>query len=272
MTLYRKEDIYCESMRNVLWSREQVKAAVQEHRFWDLASVEDPEALAALVGRANASLWLYTEFVNAAKHPYSHEFHGPYVLDSQETLIVRHYYDLKPVQVWPWSAKLPFEEVYTLEVYEGINWGFSFFNHTESSSVAPQHLRRFSIALDRPTEYLESIEDIEGLVRACTTALAAANEYVADYSEKDWHRKLLELHFYYLKPFKDRLGVNWRPPKALYEFIEQTELDDTYDQFLKLIGRLYQQVSREEGVRLLTNHFIDNIYKNRTKYSSKLNF
>jgi hypothetical protein len=240
--LYRKEDIYCETWRNILWDSSQVEDALSEYDFVTAESTDDWDTLSASVGRLNATLWMYSEFIHAAKHPYSHEFHGPYPLSDSRQLIVRHYYDLKPVEIWPFLEQVPHAQVLTLEIYsKDIDIGFSFFNHsrTRSSLPLPQALQSFSLAVGENKVPVRSIVDIRSLQSAYQAAIARGNTYVAEYTNADWHAKLLELHYYYLKPHKDILGEDWHPPQHLFDFVRTTPMDEQFGQFMDLVGQAY---------------------------------
>jgi hypothetical protein len=71
--------------------------------------------------------------------------------------------------------------------------------------------------------------------------------------------KLLELHYYYLKPLKDKLGEDWRPPRILYDFVRTVEPDHRLSAFMDLVGQA-MEVRSDEFVGRIRDVHVQNIY------------
>jgi len=259
VAFYRKEDIYCDTLRNILWDKGQVIEALNKYEFINSKKCADWESLSQLLGKFNSVMWLYTEFINVAKHPYSHEFHGPYILPHNETMIVRKYYDLKPTEVWPFLIDVPYDIILTLEIYKDANLGFDFLNHSASSVSHPKCLQEFFVGVGTEESPVTNFKDLRALLTEYKNTITRGNEAVSEYTDADWLVKLLERHFYYLKPHKDKLGENWKPPKVLYDFVKTVEPDEKFVEFMDLVGRAIQTPS-EQFVKQLTNLHVQNIY------------
>lgn len=259
IAFYRKEDIYCDKLRNILWDKEQVMEALNKYEFISPRKYADWQSLSQLLGKFNSVMWLYTEFINAAKHPYSHEFHGPYTLPHNETLIVRKYYDLKPTEIWPFLIDVSYDTILTLEIYKDADLGFDFLNHSASSVSHPKCLQSFFVGVGTDETPMLDPKDLRTLLTEYQNIIMKGNKAVSAYTDADWLVKLLELHFYYLKPHKDRLRENWRPPKVLYEFVKIVEPDEKLADFMDLVGRA-MRTPTEQFVSELTNLHVQNIY------------
>ena len=233
---YRKGDIFCEDGKNVVWSNNEVEETLGKYELITL-SEEDKNKYRESIGKINGSLFNYCEFLHLAKHPFGHEFHGPYKLSGDEVLIAREYYDLKPTLVWAFTENLPFERVLTLEIYKGVDIYFDFFNHTGSSSSLPQHLQRFFIAIDDYRNPLTKHEELEELLANINKIFENASEFTSNYTDKDWIQKLFEMHYYYLKPFKDILGLDWKPPEKQYSFLETKGISEDFLKASEEIGK-----------------------------------
>lgn len=252
---YRKGDIFCENGKNILWSDNEIEEIIGKYELIT-PSNEDKNKHRELIGKINGSLFNYCEFLHLAKHPFGHEFHGPYKLSDNEVLIAREYYDLKPTLVWSFTKNLPFERVLTLEIYKGIDIYFDFFNHTGSSSSLPQHLQRFFIAIDGCGNFITKREELEKLLVNINKIFVDATGFTSIYTTKDWIQKLFEMHYYYLKPFKDILGLDWKPPEKQYKFLETKGISEDFLKASEEIGKK----PKDESIRMLKDAFYNNIF------------
>ena len=205
-----------------------------------------------------------------AHHAYGHEFHGPYPLKNGEILIVREYYDLKVPEIWPFTKDLPFEKIIILEVYKNVEIRFDIFNHIESSASLPQNLQRVLVAIDNLDNNLKSLKEIEQLFENIKLLSNKSIKFTKDFTYKDWvNKKLIEVHYYSLKPHKDVLGKDWRPSTEIYNFIKNNDVDEEYHKFIRLVGGIYKRVMssppeehkkiKEDGFRKLMERFMDNV-------------
>lgn len=264
---YRKEDIFCESGRNILLTHGEVEKLLTKHQFIKVA--DNGNQLRRIIGKINATTWLYTELITVAHHAYGHEFHGPYPLKNGKILIVREYYDLKVPEVWPFTKELPFEKIILFEVYKNVEIRFDAFNHMESSAPLPQNLQRVLVAIDNLTNNLKSVEEIEQLFATTKSLSNKAIDFTKDFTYKDWIKKLIEVHYYSLKPHKDVLSEDWRPSSEIYGFIENNNVDEEYHKFMRLVGSIYQRLMssppeeheqiKEDGFKNLMKRFLTNL-------------
>ena len=256
---YRKEDTFCESGRNVLVTQGEVEELLTKYQLIKIRDDGNGKKLREIIGKLNATTWLYTELITVAHHAYGHEFYGPYPLENGENLIVREYYDLKMPEVWSFTKDLSFEKIILLEIYKNVEIKFDIFNHMESFAPLPQNLRRVLVATDNLGNNLKSVEDIEQLFETISLLSNKSINFTKDFTYKDWVNKLIEVHYFSLKPHKDSLGEDWRPSTEIYEFIKNNEVDEEYHKFVRLVGGIYQRLMSsppEEHKKIKEDGFI----------------
>ncbi len=81
-------------------------------------------------------------------------------------------------------------------------------------------------------------------------------------SRIDWAKKFVEIHFYYLKPHKDALGLDWKPPEAVFRTIETEKINPRYLKTMKGLSRV-AQMTREEGTEILKGFYLKSVYDQR---------
>lgn len=221
ISFYRK-DIFCESGKNLLWSKKDVGNALKRD-FFDLSDSEDAEYYQKLAGKLNASLWSYTELLFFAPHGFGHEFHGPYRIDSKNSLIVREYYDLD-ADFWDFSKALRAKTITSFEVYRNIEIGFDFFNRTIVSKPIPSHLRKYFITIDNQALAPENLPTIlEQLNETIQQGICS----VAQLDKKGLLKKFVEAHFFTLKPLAEKLRRDWHPSREAYDVIDREEVSNS---------------------------------------------
>ncbi|MDI6591743.1 MAG: hypothetical protein QME61_02285 [Patescibacteria group bacterium] len=250
---YRKEDVFCKSGRNIIWTKEQVNKVI------NYEMITATKERSTILGKINATLWLYTELICTREHQYGHEFHGPYFLPNQDILVVREYYDLKRPEIWPFTSDMKFNKIVTLEIYDkDTKIGFDFFNHTESFTPLPQRLIKFTIGIENYENSIKTISELRGFLRELTLLMKKAIEATKEFSKKDWMKKEFENYFYLLKPHKELLGEEWYPTQEQYEILEY-EMDEEYRMIIREIENSFSK-GPEKAFEIVKNILLRGIY------------
>jgi hypothetical protein len=105
---------------------------------------------------------------------------------------------LKPVEIWPSTAKLGFDRIVSYEIYKNIDFKIDFLGHPISSVSLIDYLQRFQIFRDG-----KPLINPYQLISDCDLVLEEVSSIFATLTKKEWEKKFLELHFYYLKPCKN---------------------------------------------------------------------
>ena len=259
-------DPFCENWKNIVWSDDKVEETLATCRFFD-AQGPDRKQLRATVAKLNTTLWHYCIFIQIGHRAYSHEFHGPYPLGGGESLLVREYYNLKPVEVWKFSSKMPFDRVTTLEVYRNIEIQVDAFGHLKLSDSSPgnfpDNLQRFGMRIEG--QNLERIEELEALSAKCLGVLVTANSSVRSLAEEEkkqfWVKKLLDMRCFGLKPQKEILEEDWAPSNHVLGLVERTgDAERATGEYMKeMIGNVVG-VASEEAKKRVTEMFLTTVF------------
>lgn len=239
--LFRKKDPFCANGRNTLWEKDEVNRALSViHRLDD-----DPDQgiYRQLIGKINGSLFALCDVLHAGIHFAGHEFHGAYALAGKKTLVVREYFDLRPIEIWDFTQGLEYETICTIEVYKGIDITFDFFNHIRSSSSVPQHLMGIFVGTKCLETAIQGVDALREMAENIVKTLTHAAQETSDYTKKDWIRKYVEMHYYYLKWHRDRLGLDWRPSKEQYDLLETEPEEEVARSFAGLRGKSKDEIA-----------------------------
>jgi hypothetical protein len=252
ISVFRKGDIFCRDGRNIIWSESEVKDRLNEFKLVDIKEQKNKRA----VGRLDTLLFSLEEMIHMGIPAYAHEYHGPYFLNGK-LIIVKEHYDLKPVEIWPFIHEFPFSNITTVEIFKGGKVRFDFFDHIETSFSLPEEIEAYGIIIDG--NKISDLSVIDDLSRQCLEMINKCNELIKEFNKKDWLRKGMELYSYYLKPAKEVLGKDWRPPSSAFSLLEENS-EKLFKKFIKKRGESLE-LSDKEAVERLQQIFLKNIYK-----------
>lgn len=231
LALFRKKDLFCESGKNIIWSKKELETHKKDLYFF---SGKD-EKLNKLISIFEATLWSYTELIYWAQHPIGHSFHGPY-LEKEGDLLVKEYFDLKP-EVWPFSQDLNFSVVEVFEFYKkgtGRKIKLEFFERNiRTTQSLKKDLEKFALKVDKKNiKKLEKISEFsENLVRV----IKKGGKFIQSLNAQQLIEKHADFYFYAIKPFCDLVKEDWRPPKGVKENIYKRykEIDNIWQSVVK---------------------------------------
>lgn len=257
---YRKEDIYCENLRDVIWSSKEINSALSEYQFLEIKKDSDEE-IRKIFGRFNATLFLYEEFIQMGRHQFAHQFHGPYSLENGDILFVREHKELKPTYVWDFTAKVEYNAINTLEIYEGVNIRLPFFNHIESTGNLPAQLKKFVMVIPETKEIISQPSTIQKIAERFEETISLGNKKTSDWDEKQWLKKSVEMGYALLKPHKEVLREDWHPPQFIYDLIESKVTDaKEASRNLVLSAQGIFKMPRNEALPALQKLLLKNVY------------
>lgn len=227
ISLLRK-DTFCESGKNIIWEHETLKENFKKlNIFYD-----DSDVLDVFI-QFNYLLSSYCELVYFSEKQIGHEDHGPYEIAPNKYLIVRDFYDLKP-PFWKFSKKVPFDRLQLFIFINNENIRFDFSNRWYGSKSLRESVYRFgvidyqqklSLPLNKLQKYVEVMKDIisEGIIEvdAC-----GKSELINKFGEK---------YFYAIKPLRDIMEEDWKPPEKFYASIKEERLKNLVVEFFKLM-------------------------------------
>ena len=250
---FRKEDPFCEEMRNILWDEHEVRDVLRKVNLIPIPQLSRDKSIKIrkLASQINASLWLLCEYLYFNHHSIGHEFHGPYRLDNGLLLIVREYYDLKN-ELWSFSDKLPANQITSFEVYEkNTEIKFDFFNRMRSATSLPSRLLKVRFK-EGGVEGEELDEDgMEDLLVSITNVAKDAFKVISGLNREQLLEKYVETKYYILKPLAENLGLEWKPSKEIYDFIKNVPPPKAIKEIFQKLGSL----PREKQIEICRSVF-----------------
>jgi len=251
----REKDIFCRDSKNILLSSKEVEKIRNDASF-----VPITERLVESVERFNITMWHYCILIQIGHRAYSQEFHGLYKLKSGETVFIRDFFNLKPAEVWDF-VNLPFEKLRVIEVYKkDVGLKINMFNlYTSSVSLAKNTVE---IALSVNDKYVKDKKQLFTIYGECEKALKAGNKVVAGFTKPDWIKKIIGMRYHWLKPTKELLGEDRKPPKSLYNLANKTKLAERESMhWVKNMQAAVMNLPPDKAIKKVTQLFLNNIYQ-----------
>jgi len=222
----RRSDPFCLGGKNLLMSKKKSLELYQNCpiKFKDCRKSQEWDKMSRIVGGTNALLFSYCDLIHVCQHASSHEFQGPYHIDDEKIFIVREYYDLRPVEVWPFVNHFPIDYFCTLEVYQGVDVRFSFFNHLIPNSALPPKVIGIYASVEPMSDAFKTLEydRLKLTLNDMRSFMLKLNRLTRSMKKSDWIQKYVEMHYYSLKPLADLTESEWRPSQSQYKNLKKT--------------------------------------------------
>jgi len=213
----RAGDIFCRDNKNLILSDSEVNDVYGGGKFF--TADKDP-AIMQTIRQLSLTIWHATILLQAGHRAYSHEFHGPYMTD-RGVMIVKDFFNLKPgddigESAWRFTSNFPYNELRIVEIYPAdTNVVIDMFNHYEINKPP------IAVATSIPGNgFISSQKEVNELFNQSQRLIKEGNNEISGYSKADWVKKIIQLRYLWLKPHKDILGEDWRPPEKVYQLIE----------------------------------------------------
>jgi len=245
---YLRSDPFVKEGRNLILDDKMVRALLKNFEMVDLKSIKNATTIRSLIGRLNAILWSYSEILYFCHHSIGYEYHGPYILENNNQLLVRDYYDIKP-DFWEFSADFPYGKLAFFTIYKGADVKFDYSNRMYSSQPLSHHLSRFSIP-QWGYEDLTNEVKLNEFYKEIEEAVTISVKYVSALNKVDLMKKYGEMFFYAIKPLRDILRKDWHPPQGFYEDVEKQKLDKNVREFIDQLKQL-KNLTRDEQFEFL---------------------
>lgn len=197
---------------------------------WTVASVRDGRALGELTVALNALA--YSLFSDVFVHQCA-ECRGPYdvLIDgnaSRQTLLVRVWRDLLPLELWPSYSGAGPRCVEVRSVYRDVRFVVDIYNHVSWQSViAPPQLTAFQLLIDGQVASMDAAQIHALAVRIGAEARVQHEKYLGlNFEEKKslWMRQRL----WQFRRLSDLVGEAWHYPGLDAAVRERTLATDPY--------------------------------------------
>ena len=247
-----REDPFCEDLRNIIWSNEEVKHMISKTNMIDLNKVDNPDEYKEKINKLNGIAWLFCEMLYTSIHGAGHEFHGPYNLGDNRILVVKEYYDLKP-DFWLFTSKLPFNKITMLGIYKDADVTFDFFNRTRSTKPLGASLQEFSITVKDQIKPL-NIDEIQGITNDLERVSRDGLIEIRNLNKKELMKKFFQSYYFIIKPLREELKRDWWPPNALYDDLETEKRKEIVEAVFTDFKEL-ESKSMEEFLQIISTIF-----------------
>jgi len=147
-----------------------------------------------------------------------------------------------------------FSEIKIFEIYKNSQIEIDMFNHYKISG----EMVNFFITGDGDSL---SKKELKTLLKVCTAVISEGNKTIKNFSSSDWVEKIINLRYLWLKPHKDILGKDWKPPRNIFNLTKKiNEAKKAGEQFEKNIIPLVSGLSPNEVVDKIAQLFVNKIF------------
>lgn len=251
LAIFRKEHLFCENGKNIIWDPEELKDKKKELFFFDAKDV----AIRRSFFNLEVNLLLYTELIYWANHPIGHSFHGLYE-NKEGTMLIREYFDLRP-EVWEFSKGLSFSEIEIFEVYRRKTEIELDFFERGIRTLEPFKKDLQSFALKVNNKSIRELEKVSRLLENLTMVVQEGGEFIQSLNQQQLIEKHAEYWFYALKPLCDLVGEDWHLPWEVLDNIYKRfeEINDIWENVTKKNFEKTANLPYQEQAEILKQAF-----------------
>lgn len=175
-----------------------------------------------LVHNLAGLLWSYVETLYFVAHEISMEIHGPYDYDVRSAMVIRDYFNLRPLELWPDCKLIRCDSVRIICVYTDLQVEFDVYNNPYlRKGRYVDHLNAFRFEVDGR---LADVSMISSLSDELSTVIKAVIQKVDQWELLEVGRKYADIFWYRKKPLCDALGKDWKPPQEVMKRFDTMEI------------------------------------------------
>lgn len=171
--------------------------------------------------RLSAVLGSYSEALYSHWRCFHLMQHGPYISkDKNLQVVVKDWYNLAPETLWPQSQRLPCTSLRIVLFYDtNATVYIDAFNHllTPNNDIPLSTKVYVNNLTECNIDFIDNLH--ECVVNTCFTICSE----VESYSEEQKCRVYIEEAYYGLRPLRNFLCKDWRPPKSVCERIGRND-------------------------------------------------
>lgn len=135
--------------------------------------------------------------------------YGPYLLKTNQNLLIRHFPNLQPKELWPEEQLASIKELLMYTIYEDVAWEINFVgSHTISQGQNPvQGMRKFAVYGDGKLLNINSIND---LIDELSVKATKVYQEIRKLDFENLKLLVMRQECYQLKTLFDKAGVDWQ--------------------------------------------------------------
>ena len=183
------------------------------------------QKISELIQRFCGMMWSYTESVFFRAHEVTKEVHGRYALEKEHQLVIREYFNLRPMELW--DADTPFIKHEKIQVYtiynKNLELDIDSYNHLflKDGNYKDDMVGCFILADGNPIE----ISELSFLMEEIIKTIAYIHNWADSAHWRDKANKYADIYWYRKSPFRKILGKPTSVPGVVRESIEKGEPD-----------------------------------------------
>lgn len=215
---------FCEDGRNLILSPREISDLLEKESFVQ-ANKESSRLAQTLCG----VLWAYAETLYFVCHGIAMEAHGPYgnPRNSSQVVLIRDFFNMRPIDLWQECERVPFENVRLIATHENVDVWFDVFDNIYiRKGNLVESLRFFSVTGNGRSLSLDEIKELSNILNRTISSITGK---VDSWTEREIAGKYMEIFWYQVKPLKEALGKNWRPPQIVLHRAADAEIPPPSD-------------------------------------------
>ena len=243
---WRESDSYG-TKSNMVHRQSEVDALVSELPFQ--AGTPD---LARVLGRVvNAGYALTDGLYSDMYMGNAFEYRGPYYskhLKKNQILVVKHFQNLMPLELWPQSRGFPADEITIYCVYENVGFSVDAIScHSVYKGDPIKGLKKWAVKADG--DFISKTNHLLDLERKLGIASEEQWARVMGLNFEELKQRGLEWRCYVFKKLRKKLGLDWRPSKKMCDAVKgKAFADEKYWNFPR------QAAKRKEYMKNLLDY------------------
>ncbi len=214
-----QKDPFCLQNHNVIHTPEDIRTEAAKTKP---ASPEVARKLGRLV---SACYHLGYSLFGDMNPQLVYENFGPYYIKDQTgrklLVVIKEYKNLKPIEIWPETASLPFETIRIVSAYQDVGFTIDAITHTNYDGDVINGLKYYAVEIDGRPASLENVsvatEQIQNLAELVWEKFKALDD-------REFRIKYLYHRAYNYINLCRRLGLDWRPSQEMINEITSKPL------------------------------------------------
>jgi len=187
---------------------------------WEIGDINSAKNNGRLITAAGSLVHgLYNDLVT----DFGWEAYGPYIVTEKENILVRHFPDLQPLDLWSKDFVAPIKDLIIYGWYENVDWEISFLGcHTMVKNGDPiSGMKKFAVIADG--RYL-SIDEITSLMDCLAQKAVILYQDIRSKNIEEIKKMVLKQEHYQLKKMFDAANQDWNVTPEIHKRVEKKSL------------------------------------------------
>jgi len=221
---FLREDEPFSAEKNVVYSPKKVEDILDRTTFIDVVDTHQLN----LFKKLNFLLYNFCETFYWTRWTTGCDFHGPYKVDCRKKMVVKNFFDLKPVMLWGETKEFEIKNARIDVVYKDVDWiKIDQYGHITSSNSLADNIDSFYFGLR--TESGKVINDwcgLENILPSIESNIVLLTKKINSMNIKQIVAKQAEIEWYMLKNVLMACDLPPYPTKEVYNKINSAKIKE----------------------------------------------